>query len=234
MTGGAGDGGGDADGFLSRWSRRKRSAAAAQDPDAADGADTQTAAVAPTPGDDAPAAADPAPVEPPPPVERIEAGTDLAPWLRAGVPAATRNAALRRMWSVDPLIRDHRDLALDYAWDWNTPGGLPGGGGAMNPERVAESLRDLLDRPAAPPVAARAPEEGQGTRPDGQADTAAAEGPVPARPCAADAVAGAETGTGTGAAEAPRGAPAAAEDPAAPEAGHAATRVRRHGAARPV
>jgi len=44
------------------------------------------------------------------------------------VPDDVRNAALRKIWALDPAIRDYVGDALDYAWDWNAPGGVPGGG----------------------------------------------------------------------------------------------------------
>lgn len=59
-----------------------------------------------------------------PPLESLGPGSDLRPFLRPGVPAALRGAALRRVWSTDPAIRDYIGPA-DYAWDWNTPGGVP-------------------------------------------------------------------------------------------------------------
>jgi hypothetical protein len=44
------------------------------------------------------------------------------------VPEPLRNAALRRMWSLDPKIRDFVSEAREYAYDWNVPGGVPGSG----------------------------------------------------------------------------------------------------------
>ncbi len=59
-----------------------------------------------------------------PRLEDLTAGSDLSLFLRKGVPEALRNAALRRVWSLDPTIRDFIGPA-DYAWDWNVPGGVP-------------------------------------------------------------------------------------------------------------
>jgi hypothetical protein len=47
-------------------------------------------------------------------------------FLRKGVPEHLRNAALRKSWALDPAIRNYVNPALDYAYDWNTPGGVPG------------------------------------------------------------------------------------------------------------
>jgi len=140
---------GEDDNFLSRWSRRKRVAEAAPPERAAD------------PESDAPA--DTAPPDPAPLTEeelaalpRIEdlvEGSDIRAFLHPGVPAALKNSALRRIWLLTPAIRDYRDPAVDYAWDWNTPGGVPGDGFGPTPERAAQMLRDLFHPPTpeAPP-----------------------------------------------------------------------------------
>ena len=131
------------EGFLSRWSRRKRDAVeqplaeAAPDaplPDAAQ-PEVQPEALAKAPADDQqqPArAACPIPEVPEidpaslPPVESLTIESDFGQFLRPGVPTLLRNAALRRMWSLDPAIRDYIG-PVDYQWDFNTPGGLPFG-----------------------------------------------------------------------------------------------------------
>src|SRR3546814_4122009 len=46
---------------------------------------------------------------------------------RSGVPESLKKAALRKMWSLDPAIRDHVGLA-ECAWDFNRPGSIPGFG----------------------------------------------------------------------------------------------------------
>jgi hypothetical protein len=61
-----------------------------------------------------------------PPVESLTIESDFGQFLRPGVPTLLRNAALRRMWSLDPAIRDYIG-PVDYQWDFNTPGGLPFG-----------------------------------------------------------------------------------------------------------
>ena len=54
--------------------------------------------------------------------------TDITGFLRKGVPEHLRNAALRKSWALDPAIRNYVNPALEYAYDWNTPGGVPGTG----------------------------------------------------------------------------------------------------------
>ena len=136
------------DGFLARWSRRKR------DEIKRDEARRPAVAV-PTAPEVAPSA-DAAPRSPAedggtlspeelarlPSLDALTATTDLAPFLRAGVPRALRNAALRRMWSLDPAIRDFVSEAREYAYDWNTPGGVPGSGGLI----PAEEVRAMVER----------------------------------------------------------------------------------------
>ncbi|WP_052214637.1 DUF3306 domain-containing protein [Belnapia sp. F-4-1] len=106
------------EGFLSRWSRRKREALRGP-PE-------------PQPQAEAPPVAPPAEAPPPafdpdslPPVESLTEASDITAFLRAEVPAALRRAALRRAWTLDPAIRDFTGPA-DYAWDYNAPDGVPG------------------------------------------------------------------------------------------------------------
>jgi hypothetical protein len=104
------------EGFLSRWSRRKRAVAA--EPEEA------PAPSPPTALPDAPEvpAFDPASL---PPLDSLTAASDFTAFLRAEVPAVLRHAALRRAWTLDPAIRDFIGPA-DYAWDYNAPDGVPG------------------------------------------------------------------------------------------------------------
>lgn len=199
-------------GFLGRWSRLKREA---QADDPAPGASPPAAPppAAPEPAAPGPASAEPAAAEAPPdladlpPVESLTPDSDLAPFLRPGVPAALKNAALRRMWLLDPAIAGHRDVALDYAWDFNAPAAVPGFGGAITPESV-QALLDSLSRPAGPePARAAAP---------------AADVDDPAPPAPADPPQAAS----------PREPPPPAAADPAPQAPSA--RPRRHGGAMPA
>ena len=61
-----------------------------------------------------------------PKLEDVTETTDITVFLRKGVPESLRNAALRKSWALDPAIRNYVNPALDYAYDWNTPGGVPG------------------------------------------------------------------------------------------------------------
>lgn len=147
--------GGGGEGFLSRWSRRKReqleerAPGAAQEPQARQEAAPETSDAAPA----APAetgAPDAQPLSEEelaalPPLESIDASTDISAFLKTGVPAALRNAALRRAWASDPRIATYLDPARDYAWDWNVPGGVPGSG-PLAADFDAKALAEKLFR----------------------------------------------------------------------------------------
>jgi hypothetical protein len=108
--------------FLSRWSQRKREAKQPEHDEPAAKAD-----VPPTPV--AESAAEPEfDLSSLPKLEDLTETTDITAFLRKGVPESLRNAALRKSWALDPAIRNYVNPALDYAYDWNTPGGVPGNG----------------------------------------------------------------------------------------------------------
>jgi hypothetical protein len=192
------------DGFLERWSRRKL--AESREPEAEE----------------------PPPVEEPdegaldeeeldqeelaklPSLESFTVKTDLAPFLRKGVPQVLKNAAMRKMWMLDPAVRDHVDFAVDYAWDWNTPGGVPGNAGTISQDSVTRMMDALNPKP----------------KPDPEATVASAPDDKSADSAPPEAQAEAET-------ESPQ---VAVEDdaPAMPEEPLGAPRPRRHGGAAPV
>jgi hypothetical protein len=127
--------------FLARWARRKRGAAPTargqpKPENTPDGAASEAAAASVAP-EETLSLFDPASL---PPIEAIGAGSDVRPFLAAGVPADLTRAALRRAWSADPAIRHFIGLS-ENAWDFNAPGGVPGFGSL--PE---EDARRLLAR----------------------------------------------------------------------------------------
>ncbi|MBR0669875.1 DUF3306 domain-containing protein [Neoroseomonas soli] len=198
------------EGFLSRWSRRKRAAEAGQP--------APEPAVVPL--SEAPAPAPAAPEEPAfdpaslPPVDSLTIESDFAAFLRKEVPEALKRAALRKAWALDPAIRDFVGPA-DYAWDYNAPDGVPGfslelGGdvkqllaqaiGLERDEEAAEAAREAAARAAAVEEDVAAAPSAPEPEPE----------PEPAAPVVAE-----ETGSG---------AAVTAEAPLAP---------RRHGSALP-
>lgn len=128
--------------FLARWSRRKQEARSgnpaapesvepmqADDPTPPSG----TAEIPPNPDPDLSSL---------PPIESIDAATDITAFLRKGIPQELSRAALRRAWTADPAIRDFVGLA-ENAWDFNDPNAMPGFG----PLDCSEAeLGELVDR----------------------------------------------------------------------------------------
>lgn len=132
---------GDGDGFLTRWSRLKR--AASEPPKVV----RPEPAEEPTEAADETEVFDPASLEIPlPSLDDLKPGDTLVAFMQKGVPEAIRNAAMRKMWALDPMVRDFRSEALDYAYDWNTPGGVPGAGPLGPADRIDEMVEALFRR----------------------------------------------------------------------------------------
>jgi len=112
--------------FLARWSRRKQEAR---------GGDAAPQSAVPTETCDPAVSARTAEnaseldvdLSRLPPIESIDAATDITAFLREGIPAELSRAALRRAWTADPAIRDFVGLA-ENAWDFNDPNAMPGFG----------------------------------------------------------------------------------------------------------
>jgi hypothetical protein len=149
-------------GFLSRWSRRKRlreESPAAEPPASSDAPPEETCEQS-----QSPAVAD-SEQETEPPLPRIEdltAESNLSVFMRPGVPRELQKAALRRAWSLDPAIRDYCGPA-DYALNFNDPDSLPG----FASKEMVELAKELLDELAeaeqspdadAPPTEQHSPE----------------------------------------------------------------------------
>ncbi|MGL5166590.1 MAG: DUF3306 domain-containing protein [Afipia sp.] len=110
--------------FLARWSQRKHEAKQSDaDSAAVKPAEEAEASTAPATESDA---EEPFDLSSLPKLEDVTETTDITGFLRKGVPESLRNAALRKSWALDPAIRNYVNPALDYAYDWNTPGGVPG------------------------------------------------------------------------------------------------------------
>jgi hypothetical protein len=195
------------DGFLERWSRRKL--AEGKEPEAEQPAE-ETAAV-----EEPEEELDEEELAKLPSLESFTVKTDLAPFLRRGVPQALKNAAMRKMWMLDPAVRDHVDFAVDYAWDWNTPGGVPGNAGTISQDSITRMMGALKPKDKTAPEAEA--EETIAGVPD---EVEAPEGAVP------EAQVEAET-------EAPQEA-VEHDTPATPDDPRDAPRPRRHGGAAPV
>src|SRR5258706_2844462 len=146
---------GDQDkGFLARWSQRKQQAK--------------------SPDRDAPVADDNVPPVPSaerdaepefdlstlPKLEDLTESTDITGFHRKGVPEHLRNAALRKSWALDPAIRNYVNPALEYAYDWNTPGGVPGSseiGAGMDVARLVSQIMGSGESATEPSIPAADP-----------------------------------------------------------------------------
>lgn len=220
-------------GFLARWSRRKRAEPEARPVGPApDPAPRPEAPPSPAPAGEAELSPEELSLLPSP--EELTAETDITGFLRQGVPRALRNAALRQAWLLDPAIRDRVGDALDYAWDYNTPGATPGFGPIEPGTDVAGMVQRMFSRsPDAPDppadIAQAGPAPGEAAdslapdveeTSDDRADVAA----LPAPDAAPDPLA-----------SGPAPEPAALEpsaEPSDPPARH--LQRRRHGGAMPL
>jgi hypothetical protein len=130
--------------FLKRWSRRKRSAAG--DAKAVAESAPVLAETVPNAAEQAIASAEPV-FDPAtlPPIDSITAVSDISAFLRKGVPAELTRAALRRVWTADPAIRDFIGLA-ENAWDFTDPNAMPGFGPLESSDEVRRMIADLVDR----------------------------------------------------------------------------------------
>jgi hypothetical protein len=213
------------DGFLARWSRRKRGEgqAAAPEPPKPPSLPAPPAEAGPA-GTAEHEPACPIPDLPAtdlaslPGIEELTADSDFSLFLRPGIPAGLRHAALRRMWSLDPSIRDYIG-PVEYQWDFNAPGGLPlgfAGELAGDVERLlSQAIGRIAGGPAAPRAEAAAAEAGPRTPAAAAADSA----PAPA--LAAEEDGRPET-------------PSSASDAATETRAERSPARRRHGRALPV
>ena len=131
--------------FLARWSRRKHHAATdkirqSKSESTPDDIVSETSAALAQGENRLPF--DPASL---PTIESIGAESDIRAFLEAGVPDDLARAALRRVWSLDPAIRDFVGLS-ENSWDFNAPGAMPGFG-PIDGEEVGRLLTRLLGEP---------------------------------------------------------------------------------------
>ncbi|MBP0463566.1 DUF3306 domain-containing protein [Roseomonas sp. PWR1] len=228
------------EGFLSRWSRRKRAAEAglsvpdpqaeapAAKPPAPATGSVAVAGAAPVPDADPAPGAMEAPEEPGfdlaslPSIDSLTAESDFSAFLRTGVPEALRRAALRKAWALDPVVSTYIGPA-DYAWDFNAPDGVPGFalelGGDVR-KLLAQAIGLDRDEERAPAEAAETVETGDAAEAPGAPAPPTLDDPAVA-PAMADGAAPV--------------AMAAIAPPSEPEQGPQppAARPRRHGSAIP-
>jgi hypothetical protein len=139
------------EGFFSRWSRRKQAVEkGAELPE--DKPEAEAPAPVEAQPEPAPALVAEAPepkAEPEfdlsqlPPIESLTAESDFSLFMKPGVPAALRSAALRKAWVSDAAIRDYVS-PLDYGWDFTKPDTIPGF--SLDLGEVGEKLRQLVNQ----------------------------------------------------------------------------------------
>lgn len=162
----------DPDNFLSRWSRRKRESVA--QPEKTGGGEASAHLVRGRETDpDTPVSESAAPSVPEfdvgslPPIESIGADTDISAFMREGVPAALRTAALRRVWSADPTIRDFMGPTENY-WDAAGPDGVPGFGDLDPSLDVKRLVSELFGEVAPERAKPDAPASASASAPSGE------------------------------------------------------------------
>ena len=102
-----------------------------------------------------------------PPIDSIDAATDITAFLRKGIPSELGRAALRRAWVSDPAIRDFVGLA-ENAWDFNDPNAMPGFGPLdYSDEQLAELVGRIVGsvRSAADSLTTVIPEQKDASQP---------------------------------------------------------------------
>jgi len=228
------DQGDDDKGFLARWSQRKREAEQPEPKPAAPAADAATPAGPVAEGEAAQELE--FDLSSLPKLEELTGTTDITAFLRKGVPEQLRNEALRKSWALDPAIRNYVNPALEYAYDWNTPGGVPGGGELGTGIDVARMVAQIMGGEASEPATTAAgPANAPASDPAPPAQDDASQTPEPDLPARAlrrsdePVVAGVTSGANEGRTEAGQVPKSEASDPVAPQQA-----VRRHGSAKPT
>jgi hypothetical protein len=222
-------------GFLARWSQRKQEAKQPEPKQDAPDAESVDSSGSPAlQGEDVTPEFDLSTL---PKLEELTASTDMSAFLRKGVPEHLRNAALQKSWALDPAIRNYVNPALEYAYDWNTPGGVPGGGELGAGVDVARLVSQIMGEPAAEPINFDANSGDEAARssvePPEQDLPAKPQEDLPAQYLRRSGEPAAET-EAVSKAEGDTGEPARADEsqpakPAAPQ-----QPVRRHGTAKPI
>jgi hypothetical protein len=113
-------------GFLSRWSRRKLREETLRAPE--EEAHSPVAReVLPDPAETTGEAEAEFDLSSLPAIDDLTAETDISRFFHKGVPDALRNAALSRIWRLDPYLQKP-DILAEYAWDFNDPNSMIGFG----------------------------------------------------------------------------------------------------------
>ncbi len=159
--------------FLARWSRRKREVAKEE---AAPRAEKTTVENQSAPDTKQPAEPE-FDIASLPPIDSINALTDVTQFLRDGVPADLARAALRRVWTADPAIRDFVGLA-ENAWDFTDPTAMPGFGPLESTEEIRKMIAGIVDQIGYAAESASAPAEQSASESKALIENQAADQPL--------------------------------------------------------
>lgn len=219
---------GDEDkGFLARWSQRKQEA---KQPEPERDEPTAAAEIPPAPVEEAAPEFDLSSL---PKLEEMTGATDITGFLQKGVPEHLRNAALRKSWALDPAIRNYVNPALEYAYDWNVPGGVPGtseiGAGMDVARMVLQIMGDSAPAESLAADSARQPADDSALT----AEDYAAREAEPARPLPATALRLGDEGIST-AQDSTAQDMSAETRPTEDSSVAPQPAVRRHGSAKPI
>jgi hypothetical protein len=223
-------------GFLARWSQRKQEAKQPEPKSEAPAVESVASS-----GSPAPQSEDVTPefdLSTLPKLEELTGSTDITAFLRKGVPEHLRNAALRKSWALDPAIRNYVNPALEYAYDWNAPGGVPGGGELGAGVDVARLVSQIMGEPAAEMINSdsNCKDDAAGSPAEPSARDLAAEPQVdlPEQSLRrSDEPVAAET-EAVSKANGDAGEPAPIEEPQSKQPAAPQQPVRRHGTAKPI
>ena len=168
----------DPEPFVARWSRLKRDRQEAGRDRA--GAPTRRPAAAAAAAADQGAAAKRTRLRAsfrsgePPAIESITAGSDIRAFLQSGVPAELTKAALRRVWTTDPAIRDFIGIA-ENQWDFTDPTAMPGFGPLEATDDVRELVAQAMGKLGLPPPSTQRPRAARPARDASSAVSIAAD-----------------------------------------------------------
>jgi hypothetical protein len=149
--------------FLARWSRRKAEQEQPADraPEANEKADQQEQPGGAEAKNEIKKEGEEADLSKLPPIESIGPETDIRAFLRDGIPPELTRAALRRVWTSDPAIRNFIGIA-ENQYDFATGSDIPGFGPLTPADDVARMVREIMGegvpRPLSPSEPEQAPE----------------------------------------------------------------------------
>lgn len=136
----------DPENFVARWSRLKRQSHLKDAPKTDPGLEPEAPPRDAPPGTAGPQPSPPAiDLESLPSIESITAETDIRAFLQSGVPAELTKAALRRVWTTDPAIRDFIGIA-ENQWDFTDPTAMPGFGPLLPSDDVRKLVSQAMGK----------------------------------------------------------------------------------------